>query len=422
MGFLVMDELFDCWTVGKNRNDYHLYFNEWSKTDIHDTVCRDRNHPSVILYSAGNEIRDTPKSELAKNILRGLVEAFHEDDPTRPVTQALFRPNTSHDYTNGLADLLDVVGQNYREDEILAAHEAKPERKIIGTENGHDRKVWLAFRDHPAYAGQFLWTGFDYLGESRRWPIIGAGSGLFDRTGTPRPRAFQRQSWWSDQPMVHIVRRVAPERDTPADPGFDPLTRRQQEFSDWTPHDSAPHEENVEVYSNCQEVELLLNGKSLGSQMLPADASPRAWKVPHEPGTLRAVAKNNNRVAATHELRTAGPPVRIVLRTDRAQLTADWNDVSYVTATIADTNGVLVPNATDLITFKISGPGIIAAVDSGDNASHEPFRGDSRHAYAGQCIAIVKAIASSGAISLRASAPGRAEGTITLQPVANGKQ
>ena len=154
MGFLVMDELFDCWTMGKHGldgidlQDYHLHFNAWSKIDERDTLLRDRNHPSVILYSVGNEIHDTTRAELAKGILKGLVEVVHATDPTRPVTQGLFRPNVSHDYENGLADLLDVVGQNYREQEILAAHTQKPSRKILGTENTHDRKQWVALRDH----------------------------------------------------------------------------------------------------------------------------------------------------------------------------------------------------------------------------------------------------------------------------------
>ena len=418
-GFLVMDEFFDCWTVGKNPHDYHKYFNEWSLIDLRDTVRRDRNHPSIVVYSAGNEIRDTSKAELAKSILRGLVAAFHECDPTRPVSQALFRPNASHDYDNGLADLLDVVGQNYREDEILAAHRSRPERKILGTENGHDRKVWLALRDNPPYAGQFLWTGFDYLGESRRWPIVAAGSGLFDRTGAPRPRAFQRQSWWSDQPMVHIARRLAAETATPADPGFDPLARRQREFSDWTPRDAAPHDENVEVYSNCAEVELLLNGRSLGSQLLPREAAPRTWKVVFEPGTLRALGRNKGEVVATHELRTAGKPARILLTTDRARLTPDWDDVSYVTAAVVDVGGVQVPDATDLVTFEVSGPGRIAAVDSGDNSSHESFQADRRHTYQGQCIAILRATAPAGQIRLTASAPGLASASLSLEAVSS---
>jgi beta-galactosidase len=244
MGFIVMDELFDQWTVAKNPFDYHLNFNEWSKTDLRDTVRRDRNHPSVILYSAGNEIHDTPNGELAKTILRGLVDEFHRNDPTRPVTQALFRPNVSHDYDNGLADLLDVVGQNYREQEILAAYRQKPTRKILGTENTHELVQWLAMRDHPEYSGQFIWSAVDYLGEAGRWPRIANNSGLLYKTGQPKPIAFQRQSWWSDQPMVYITRRVARTPLAPTDPGYNPIDERRPQvlYSDWTPKNLKPHE------------------------------------------------------------------------------------------------------------------------------------------------------------------------------------
>jgi len=420
MGFLVMDEMFDCWTVAKNPYDYHLYFNEWSKTDERDTILRDRNHPSIILYSVGNEIHDTPKAELAKGILQGLVEVAHEADPTRPVTQALFRPNVSHDYDNGLADMLDVIGQNYRENEILAAHEQNPARNIIGTENRHERTVWVALRDNAPYAGQFLWSGIDYLGESRRWPVVAAGSGLLDRSGAPKPMAFERQSWWSDQPMVFITRRIAPNAAGPTDPGYEPaqqdaLRRPQVLFSDWTPKNSTPHDENVEVYSNGKEVELFLNVKSLGAKALNADASPRIWKVAYTPGTLMAVARNNGRVVATDELRTAGVPARIVLSSNQDRLPFDWNEVAFVRATVVDAHGVLVPSATNLITFKISGPGVIAAVDNADNASHEPFPAGERHAFQGRCVAFVKASAPSGKIVLTASAPGLKSGSITIK-------
>jgi beta-galactosidase len=414
LGFLVMDETFDCWTVGKNRSDYHLYFKEWSKVDTRDMVLRDRNHPSVIVYSAGNEIHDTPRAEMAKQILTGLVEVFHQHDPSRPVSQALFRPNVSHDYDNGLADLLDVVGQNYRENEILAAHEAKPSRKILGTENTHDRKAWLALRDDPPYAGQFLWTGIDYLGESRRWPVIGSGSGLLDRTGNPKPRAFERQSWWSDKPMVFIARRLEPDRASPSDPGFETISRRQFQFSDWTPRNRELHEEQVEIYSNCDQVELLLNGKSLGSKSLPTDASPRTWKVPFEPGTIKAIGKNHGKTVATHQLQTAAKPARILLNADCKKLAPNWDDAAQVEVSIVDQNGILVPDASDLVTLSISGPGRIIAVDNGDNSSHEPFQAASRHAYQGRCLAIVKATATSGKIALAASAPGLASTSVTI--------
>jgi beta-galactosidase len=421
MGFLVMDELFDAWTVAKNPFDYHLYFREWAQRDVRDTVRRDRNHPSIIAYSAGNEIHDTPKAELAKEILSSLVATFHEHDPSRPVTQGLFRPNVSHDYDNGLADLLDVVGQNYRENEILAAHRQKPTRKILGTENGHTREAWLALRDNPPYAGQFLWAGIDYLGESRNWPAIADNFGLLDRTGMAKPLGFQRASWWSAQPMVFITRRAAPTPLAPTDPGYGTVSeerRPQVLFPDWTPRALSAHEENVEIYSNCEQVELFLNGRSLGSKPRPSDDAPRNWLVPFEAGTLKAVGMNRGQVAATHELRTAGRPARIVLKADRDTLAPAWDDLSYVTATVVDSNGVLVPGANQLITFKVTGPGRIAAVDSADNNSHEPFQAEERRAYQGRAFAMLKAIAPRGRITLVANANGLGGDSISINTVA----
>ena len=415
MGFLVMDEMFDCWVGAKNPYDYHLYFNEWSKTDTRDTVRRDRNHPSIILYSAGNEIRDTPKADLAKEILSGLVEVFHANDATRPVTQALFRPNVSHDYDDGLADMLDVIGQNYRENEILAAHAAKSTRKIVGTENQLGRPVWLALRDNADYSGQFLWAGFDYLGEAHQWPQVVSGSGLLDRTGGFKPAAYERQSWWTDAPMVYVARRVARPQVSPTDPGYQTTFRLPPEtlFSDWTPAKLGAHEESVEVYSNCEEVELLLNGKSLGSKRLAADASPRTWVVPFEIGSLKAVGKNTGNLAATYELWTAGKAAKVVLSADKMSIGANWDDVSTITAMVVDEKGVPVPAADELITFQVTGPGVVAAVDSADLTSHEPFQARERHAYHGRSIAIVKASAA-GRITVTGAAAGLAGSTVTI--------
>ena len=414
MGFVVMDETFDAWTVAKRPHDYHLHFKEWSLVDTRDTVRRDRNHPSVFLYSAGNEIHDTPKAELAKRILSSLVAEFHAHDPTRPVTQGLFRPNVSKDYDNGLADLLDVVGQNYRENEILAAHRQKPSRRILGTENGHGREAWLALRDNPPYAGQFLWAGIDYLGESPGWPLIAFNFGLTDRTGTVRPLGRQRQSWWGERPMVYATRRVAVTPLAPTDPGYGQDRRPQVLFPDWTPRGGA-REENVEVYSNCESVELFLNGRSLGAKPRPADDSPRNWKVPFEPGTLRAVGTDAGRVVATHELKTAGRPARVRLAAERTRLAYAWDDVLYVEATVVDADGTVVPDAGDLVRFKVSGPGRVVAVDSGDNASHEPFQAAERRAYQGRCFALVKADAPRGRITLTATAPGLSGGSVSVE-------
>ena len=408
MGFIVMDELFDQWTLPKNPYDYHLYFNEWSKIDVRDTVRRDRNHPSVIIYSAGNEIRDNhADQEKAKQTLRGLIDTFHENDPTRPVTQALFRPNIegANDYNNGLADILDVVGQNYREKEILAAWKQKPTRKIIGTENDRSSlEQWLAMRDHPELSGEFIWAGVDYLGEARSWPNYGFSYGMLDRTAYKRPLAWQRQSWWSEEPMVYLARRIAPNKAAPTDPGYDPneQKRTQVVFGDWTPKDLSPHQENVEIYSNCEEVELFLNGKSLGSKSKPANDSPRNWMVTFEPGTIKAVGKNGGKIVAEYELKTAGKPARILLTTDKTRITNEWNDVIFVTATVVDSNGVPTPDAENMVRFAANGPGSIVAVDSADNTDHDPFQSDQRRAYQGRCIAYIKANKASGRITVTA--------------------
>jgi beta-galactosidase len=414
MGFLIMDELFDQWTIAKNPYDYHLFFKEWSRRDVRDTVRRDRNHPSVIIYSAGNEIRDTPKPEIAIPILKGLIETFHANDPTRPVTQGLFRPNVSKDYENGLADLLDVVGQNYREKEILAAHRQKPTRKILGTENSHDLNQWLALRDNPEYAGQFIWSGIDYLGESPGFPMIAENFGLLFRSATPRPRAFQRQSWWSDKPMVYIARRNAPTPLAPTDPGYGLDRHPQVLFSDWTPQNLEKHEENVEIYSNCETVELFLNGKSLGEKTKPADDSPRNWKVDFEAGAIRAVGKNGGRAVAEYELKTAGKPAKILLAVDKNKIVNDWDDVAFVTATVVDANGVVVPHADHSIEFKVIGNGFVAAVDSDDNRSLESFRGNRRRAWQGTCFALIKANKSNGRITISAEAGNLRSNVLTI--------
>lgn len=418
MGFLVMDETFDQWTLGKIPYDYHLAFNEWAKIDTRDMVLRDRNHPSVVIYSAGNEIRDNHAGqEKAKATLKGMVDVFHEYDPTRPVTQALFRPNIegANDYNNGLAELLDVVGQNYREKEILAAYKQKPSRKIIGTENAHDLNQWIAMRDNPEYSGQFIWAGVDYLGESAAWPNYAYGKGLLDRTAMPRAVGFQRQSWWSDRPMVYIARRVAPAVASPTDPGYEVAEQKRTQtlFSDWTPKNLGEHQENAEIYSNCDDVELFLNGKSLGSKSKPKDDSPRNWKVNFEVGSIKAVGKNGGKIVAEFELKTAGKPAKILLTADKSQVANDWNDVSFVSASVVDANGVLVPMANDMISFGVTGPGLIAAVDSADNADHDPFQAKRRRAFQGTCFALVKGN-KAGQMILTASAPGLSVAKINI--------
>lgn len=412
MGFLVMDEFFDCWTVAKNRADYHLYFRDWARRDAADAVRRDRNHPSVILYSVGNEIHDTRNPAAAKAILAGLVQVCHENDPTRAVTQALFRPNTTGDYTNGLADLLDVIGTNYRDRELLAAQSARPGRKIVGTEEKHDVATWLNLREHPSLAGQFLWTGLDYLGESPGWPRVGYTSGLVDRTGAIKPMAWERASWWSSVPGVHLARRVAPDDQMPEDPGYGgPELHTQVQFRDWNPGPTETRVQSVEAYSSSDEVELFLNGVSLGAQKIHADASPRVWRVPYAPGVLRAVARDHGLETATDELRTAGAPARLQLAWQAPLTGIGWDDVAIVRATVVDANGVPVPRADNLIHFHITGSGSIVAVDNNNFSSHDPFHAPERRAYHGTCVAYVRA-GSTGALTVTAETLGLPAATL----------
>lgn len=415
MGMLVMLEFFDCWTKPKNPHDYHLFFKEWAHTDLRDGVLRDRNHPSVILYSVGNEIHDTQKPDLAKPILRGLVDICHDLDPTRPVTQGLFRPNVSGDYDNGLADMLDVIGTNYRDQELLEAWKAKPGRKIVGTEQGHDRSTWLACRDHPQHSGQFLWVGIDYLGESRSWPLTVFNAGLLDRAGFVQPRGLERQSWWSEKPMVRALRRIGITAATPADPGYEALEwkRRQVLFHDWTPQDPGLHDENIEVYSNAAEVELFLNEQSLGKKATRKDAGSLNWKVPYQPGTLKAVAFNDSKEAASDTLRTAGKLSKLAILADKESLGTGFDDVAHLEIYLLDENGTVVPTAGDLIQFTVSGPGNIISVDSGSIVSIEPFQADKRRAFQGRALAILRATGA-GEITVTAQVDGLPPATVKM--------
>lgn len=433
LGFVVMDELFDQWNVAKTPHDYHLFFGDWHKKDALDIVARDRNHPSVVIWSAGNEIHDTAYPVQARAALNSLMGVMHAVDPTRPVTMGLFRPNVTGDYRNGFADLLDVVGQNYRENELTQAHKDKPTRKIVGTENSHSRTSWLAVRDYPAYAGMFLWTGVDYLGEADRsgWPNIQAPSGLLDRTGAPRIRGLERESWWSEKPVIHLVRNATPDAppvstDAPGGPAAQmPVTVQvatpappSRVFADWTPSDLGPHPETIEVYSNCREVTVTLNGRDLGSQRLPADAAPRRWPVAFEPGKVIAACTGSGPTsgagseAPRAELRTAGAPAQIVLEPEVASVGSAFDDLVYVRARVADAQGVTVPSAAVPVRFRVSG-GQLVATDNASNVDHTPFSSPTRTTLDGKAVALVRG-GGSGPVQVEASAPGLKAATVSL--------
>lgn len=404
MGFLVMDETFDTWTVPKNNGEqgYNRFWKEWWERDTRDMVLRDRNHPSVIIYSVGNEIHDNLDSPEGFKKYRDQQDLIHQLDSGRPVTMALFRPASSKVYTNGFAETMDVVGQNYRENELVAIHQEKPQLKVLGTENTHVLQQYLALRDHPFMAGQFLWTGFAYLGEAD-WPQTTWGESLFDRIGNWTHLGLQRQSWWSASPVVHIVR-----KEGNAGAG--------EWINNWTPTDFDTYDDGrIAVFSNCDEVDLVLNGKSLGVKPKPADDSPRMWNVTFEKGTLTAVGMNKGKVVIQEELKTASRPAKIVLSSDRTQLRSEWDEAVFVKAVVLDANGVVCPNADQLITFHISG-GEIAGVDNGNVNSHELYKANQRQAYHGVCMAMVKGN-KPGHIELKATAEGLEGGVLNIEVI-----
>lgn len=216
--------------------------------------------------------------------------------------------------------------------------------------------------------------------------------------------------------MVYITRRVARTPLAPTDPGYNPIDERRPQvlFSNWTPKNLQPHEETVEVYSNCDEVELFLNGKSLGKQSRPKDDSPRSWKVPFAAGAVRAVGLNAGKVAASYELRTAGTPAQLRLTPDKNFIGNKWDDVVFVNALVLDAQGNVVPNAENLISFKVDGAGFVAAVDSANSNSHEPYQASQRQAFQGTCLALIKANAGKGRIKLTATSSGLRSASIEL--------
>jgi beta-galactosidase len=403
MGFLVMNENLDTWEANKQHGEggYSRFFKEWGIIDTRDQVLRDRNHPSVVIYSVGNEIHDNLDDSTGFKKYRDLQNTVHQYDGTRPVTMALFRPGMSKVYTNGFVEKMDVVGQNYRENELVAEHEVHPNLKVIGTENGHTQQAWLALRDHPYMAGQFLWVGVDYLGEAD-WPDVVNGQGVLDHTGGSRPLTLQRESWWSEKPVAHIVR--SQENAGVGAP-----------VADWTPTDFDTYDDaRVRIYTNCDEVELFLNGKSLGVKHKNANDAPVEFTVTYEKGTIKVIGRNGGKDVTSEELKTAGEPAKIVLSADKVAIEDSWDDVSYVTATVVDANGVPCPMADKILTFSATGSGVISATDNAGLGVQDAYKSPIRHSFHGKAIAIVKANAASGKITVKATSPGLGDGSVTI--------
>ncbi len=428
MGMLVLDEAFDCWEQGKTPNDYSTLFKKWHEKDIRALVRRDRNHPCVIGWSAGNEVREQGNGILAQK----LKEIFNSEDPTRQVTAGCDKPDAGF---NGFQNSVDFFGYNYKPHMYKKFREENPKVPIYGSETAscvstiseyffpvsgdrsnsvHNNQVssydlytpwWANIPDvefegqdkNPFVAGEFVWTGFDYLGEPAPFFDDTSASrssyfGIFDLCGFKKDRFYLYQSRWRpDLPMVHIL------------PHWSWLER----IGMVTP---------VYVYTSGDEAELFLNGTSLGRKKKEPFQYRLRWDdVKYEPGELKVVAYKNGNTWASDVQKTAGQAIGLALSTENAMIHADGLDLSFIMVRIVDKDGNMVPVAKNLIRFRLSGPGTIVAVGNGDPTSHESFQSDRSQAFHGQCLVVVRSIeGQSGTIRLIAESETFNSGNISI--------
>ncbi|HET7626271.1 MAG TPA: beta-galactosidase GalB [Verrucomicrobiae bacterium] len=458
MGFVVMDEAFDCWERGKKKNDYHLLFPDWHEKDWRAQLRRDRNHPCVILWSTGNEIPEQG-SPHGHRISEALANITHEEDPTRPSTAGC---NDLRAGYNGFQKTVDVFGYNYKPWEYGKFHEANPTIPLFASEtascvssrgeyffpvstNKADGQAdfqmssydlyaprWAMPPDQefkgqdefPFVAGEFVWTGFDYLGEPTPYngdrstllnytdpaekaraekelkelgkilvPSRSSYFGIVDLAGFKKDRFYIYQAKWRpDFPMAHIL----------------PHWNWPERVGQVTP---------VHVYTSGDEAELFLNGKSLGRKKKGQFEYRLHWdNVVYEPGELKVVAYKNGKKWATDVMKTTGPASKITLKPDRNRIRADGKDLSFVTVTIADKNGLMVPRSMNDIHFQIEGPGEIVATDNGDPTSLVSFQSPERRAFNGLALVIVRGKAGEpGKIKLTAQSDGLRAAHVTIR-------
>jgi beta-galactosidase len=403
LGLMVMDEAFDCWYAGKKTYDYGRFWNQWYDQDVQGYVARDRNHPSVIIWSIGNEVAQAGD----KAAVQKLITSVHAKDTTRPIIQG-YAAWVGVDSITGLEDL---VGINYDPSRYDSVHTSNPAYKMLASEsssalrsrgvynNNNNQQSsyddawagwgasaeasWKNVNTRAWIAGEFIWTGFDYIGEPTpfEWPSKSSYFGAIDTATFPKDIFYFYQSKWnaSGPTMVHIV----------------PMN--------WT-NFSNGQSVKVLVYTNADSVELFLNDKSQGSKTMDiANTGKLQWSVPFASGTLEARASKGGTVVAKDTLKTAGAAAALALKADRAAITADGRDLSFVEVDIVDAQGVIVPQANNRIDFTITGPGALVGLDGGDPTNHDSYKGTSHAAFSGKLMAIVQSTTTAGKITLKAT-------------------
>jgi beta-galactosidase len=414
IGMLVINEAFDFWNEGKNDSDYHVYFANWWKRDLSAMVNRDRNHPSIIMWSIGNEIKGMNKPEVA-DTAKLLADYVRLLDSTRPVTAAV---NDLNDNKDPFFSALDICGYNYGVEKYVSDHARKPQRIMFATESYALTQFdyWMAVIDHPWVIGDFIWTGFDYIGEAsigwrgypqekNFYPWNLAYCGDIDICGWKRPQSFYRDVLWKENQLSVFVK--------PPQPSF-PTNSKKENWSIWNWDDVVAdwnwkgYEDStleVNVYSSCNEVELFLNNRSLGKKTTDRSTKFMAvYNVPYAAGELKAIGYTNGKKVKKSVLKTAGAPTHIKLSVDRNVIKADGEDLSYATVELLDANGIKNPKAENLIHFEIEGEGTIAGVGNANPVSIESYQQPQRKAWQGRCLVVIKSTHKAGKIVLKAVA------------------
>ncbi|AYL95534.1 glycoside hydrolase family 2 TIM barrel-domain containing protein [Mucilaginibacter celer] len=436
LGLLVIDEAFDGWKVSKNKYDYSAYFDRWSKPDLETMVLRDRNHPSIFMWSIGNEVveRNKPEAVVTAKTLAGIVKNI---DSTRPVTSAIVKWGNDWESLDPLMAAHDVCGYNYQLQGAPADHKRVHSRVIFQTES-YPRDAfanWKLVQNNNYIIGDFVWTAIDYLGEAGigRWyysgevpgehwennlfPWHGAYCGDIDLTGWRKPISHYRSMLYNDKEKLYMAVR---------EPNPEPLEIKETWWSvwptweNWTWPGFEGKKLDVEVYSRYPKVRLYFNDKLLGEKLTTAQEEFKAtFPVPYAAGTLKAVGVENDKVMESTTLQTSGSAAKIRLFADRKQILPNGQDLSYITIKVTDKDGVIQPNASNRLQFKLEGPGVIAGVDNADVKDTDPYVGNSRKAWHGRAMLVIRSTHNAGDIKLTVSSAGLTEATVTVKAHAN---
>ena len=434
VGMVVIDEAFDCWEAGKNPQDYHLCFKDWWQRDLESMILRDRNHPSVVFWSIGNEIHERAEPH-GVEIGMAMQAAVHKLDPTRPVTAAICsawdHPGQKWQDIQPAFAYLDVGGYNYQFSEYENDHAKYPERVMMGTESFPNQAFqnWQAVEKNSYVLGDFVWTAIDYLGESgigharlvsgeapeeysQPYPWFNSYCGDIDLIGNKKPQSYFRDVVWHRSKVEMAVQRPVPERwkEHVSPWGW------SDELRSWTWPGMEGKPLTVRVYTRGDKVTMLLNGKELESKTLTEkDSLTAEFIVAYAPGELQAVAYQDGDKIGSIAFRTAGKANKLVLRPDRTNLKQTRDDLSYVVVQVVDEAGRLVPDAVVPVSFTVTGAGELAALGNANPKDVASFRQPRRNTFHGECVLVVRPTGKQGPVEVKAEASGLESASLTFE-------